>query len=246
MPKYIYPTVRHDVSDNFQAHRSRQPPSVNPGTDYKTWASDYSTHKRPVFAVADGTVRVTSAGGGIWYIEYVDIYGVVHQDLHVSAIWVRPGQEIKQREQIGITGDTGAPGSPHLHHSMKIDGRNVDFELYLTEDSALAELDTTHIEKRTEEIEMAQDRYFRRAATGEVALLGSGYAQPDGSGDNRHIFATPADYNDWRSALVTTNNEITRLGGDPRGLNYIPPADLGQIVGLDDHGWEIVCGVYGV
>lgn len=133
---YIYPTERHDVSDSFDDHRNRRPPSVNPGTDYKTWTSDFSTHHRKVFAVSDGVITTTSAGNGIWYIEYRDSYGNVHQDLHLSDILVSRGQNVKQGEVIGITGDSGSPGSPHLHHVLKINGINVDFELYVNKTHA--------------------------------------------------------------------------------------------------------------
>lgn len=143
MPKYIHPTPVTAISDSFADHLVPSPdrggkPSVNPGVDYKAKVGD------PLWAVADGTIQVCSsgiAGSGGRYVQYVDIYGNVFQDLHLRNILVTPGQTVKQGQQIANTG-ASANGSEygvgqHVHHTMKLGGtRNVDFELYVGSDSA--------------------------------------------------------------------------------------------------------------
>lgn len=86
----------------------------------------------PVYAIADGTVRWTSTRGGI-YNATGGTYAVLEHGgpwrlstgrllpttwagyCHLSRLDVVPGQQVRQGEQIGLMGATGAATGVHLH-----------------------------------------------------------------------------------------------------------------------------------
>ncbi|WP_313546369.1 M15 family metallopeptidase [Leifsonia aquatica] len=96
------------------------------------------------------------------------------------------------------------------------------------------------------EDEKEQDMYIRRNSTGEIAVFGSDYRGAVGGAAGRHIFASQTEYNGWRSVISTYNAQIDAQGLDPRGKKFLPPAALTSVMGVDDTGWTIVCGLYGV
>ena len=89
----------------------------------------------PIYATADGTVEMAKWYGG--YGNYVQIghggdfetrYG------HMSRLNVRAGQNVRKGELIGWVGSTGRSTGPHLHYEVRIDGRAVNPEPYLSGD----------------------------------------------------------------------------------------------------------------
>lgn len=132
MAEYIFPTSARGVSDNFQAHKNRTPPSVNPGTDY---TCGYGS---TVVAVKAGTVNLADngndgSGGRMVGINHGD--GTVTQYLHLSQVEVSVGQYIEQGQEIARSGASGFGSDwgygAHLHIALKINGSNVDFENYV-------------------------------------------------------------------------------------------------------------------
>ena len=132
MAEYIFPTSARGVSDNFDAHRNRTPPSVNPGTDY---TCGYGT---TVVAVKAGTVNLADSnndgsGGRMIGIDHGD--GSVTQYLHLSELEVSVGQHVEQGQEIAKSGASGFGSDwgygAHLHIALKINGSNVDFEKYV-------------------------------------------------------------------------------------------------------------------
>lgn len=86
----------------------------HPGIDLQT---DMST---PIYAMASGTV-VGQLGGEYAVIEIKhndELYSVYE---HLSRIDVKLGQKVEAGEQIGISGDTGSAGAPHLHFGFTKD-----------------------------------------------------------------------------------------------------------------------------
>lgn len=127
MSEYIYPTMARSVSDSFADHVARG--SVNPGTDYICGVGT------PVVAVKAGRIMTadsttSGSGGRLIYIDHGD--GTRTDYLHLSRIDVTTGQHVDQGEQIGLSGasawDSERGVGPHLHISLHVNGRNVDFD----------------------------------------------------------------------------------------------------------------------
>ena len=139
MSEYIYPTSARGVSDNFQTHKNRKPPSVNPGTDY---TCGYGT---TVVAVKSGTVTIADSnndGSGGRYIHIDHHDGTATEYLHLSIVEVRVGQAVTQGQEIAKSGASGFGSDhgygAHLHIALKVNGSNVDFEKYVGQGSGPA------------------------------------------------------------------------------------------------------------
>ena len=80
-----------------------------------------------VKAARDGVV--TRAG---WYSGYGYCVDIQHEDGsitrygHNSQITVNEGQQVKQGEQVALSGSTGDSTTPHVHFEIWIDGRRVN------------------------------------------------------------------------------------------------------------------------
>jgi murein DD-endopeptidase MepM/ murein hydrolase activator NlpD len=127
--------VEGRITDSFEGHKNRKTPSRNPGTDYGVATGT------PVKAIADGTISGTvetfrGAGGRMIFQSFGGGYNADY--LHLSRIDVKPGQEVKQGQVIGLSGGSGLGSEtgygPHLHLSIRRGGSptmgvgNVDFE----------------------------------------------------------------------------------------------------------------------
>jgi murein DD-endopeptidase MepM/ murein hydrolase activator NlpD len=128
-------SVEGRISASYQDHKNRTPSSRNPGTDYAVATGT------PVKAIADGTITSTvetfrGAGGRMIFQSFAGGYNADY--LHLSRIDVKPGQEVKQGQVIGLSGGSGLGSEtgygPHLHLSIRRGGSptmgvgNVDFE----------------------------------------------------------------------------------------------------------------------
>lgn len=88
-----------------------------------------SFHKGTDYGCPSGTPIVASADGIVEFAEYQDGYGNViylkHPSgwetryAHLSVMQVRPGQQVKQGQQIALSGATGIGTGPHLHHEFR-------------------------------------------------------------------------------------------------------------------------------
>jgi murein DD-endopeptidase MepM/ murein hydrolase activator NlpD len=128
------------ITDSFDGHRGRtNPPSRNPGTDYGVPKGTV------VKAIADGTVtgivdHFRGAGGRMIFMSFAGGYNADY--LHLQAIDVQPGQQVKQGQRIGLSGASGLGSErgygAHLHFSFRKGGSptmgegNIDFEKMLT------------------------------------------------------------------------------------------------------------------
>lgn len=129
------------ISDSWQVHRNRRPPSTEPGTDY---ACGYGT---PVIAPADGAVVAvkTTNTGAMGRVVMVRMGRDYARGLHLSRVDVAAGDRFTRGHQLGLSGgsakgDDRGVGS-HLHWSFWFDwgdavpspGRSMtnDFETFV-------------------------------------------------------------------------------------------------------------------
>jgi murein DD-endopeptidase MepM/ murein hydrolase activator NlpD len=138
-------SVEGRISASYQDHKNRTPSSRNPGTDYAVATGT------PVKAIADGTITSTvetfrGAGGRMIFQSFAGGYNADY--LHLSRIDVKPGQEVKQGQVIGLSGGSGLGSETgygaHLHLSIRRGGSptmgvgNLDFETLVGTAPALA------------------------------------------------------------------------------------------------------------
>ncbi|MDE6207554.1 MAG: M23 family metallopeptidase [Muribaculaceae bacterium] len=77
----------------------------------------------PVYATADGTVKVAS-----WQSAYGNMVEIDHgfnyttRYAHLSKIIATPGQTVKRGDLIGLVGNTGKSTGPHLHYEVRYRG----------------------------------------------------------------------------------------------------------------------------
>ena len=85
-----------------------------------------STANAPIRASNSGTVVHADYFGIFGNCVIVD-HGMGLQSLyaHLSSIAVSPGDEVKQGQQLGLSGQTGLAGGDHLHFAMLLHGRPV-------------------------------------------------------------------------------------------------------------------------
>lgn len=105
--------------------------SVN-GNRYHGGVDLAAPHGTTVRAARSGTV--VRAG---WWGTYGNAVVLDHGDgtetryAHLSAVSVRVGQPVRQGDELGRVGSTGASTGPHLHFEVRFDGRAVDPLPYL-------------------------------------------------------------------------------------------------------------------
>lgn len=95
--------------------------SYHEGTDFAVPAGT------PVYAPADGVVVIAeqlNVRGNAVVIDHG--WGVFSGLYHLSEIKVTPGQQVKQGDLIGLSGNTGLSTGAHLHWDVRIRGLNVD------------------------------------------------------------------------------------------------------------------------
>ena len=81
----------------------------------------------PVYAIANG--KVIFQGSGEAYGLYVCIRhenGYESRYSHLSRILVKDGQQVKQRQTIGLIGSTGRSTGPHLFFEIIANGKRID------------------------------------------------------------------------------------------------------------------------
>lgn len=83
-----------------------------------------------------------------------------------------------------------------------------------------------------------EDMYARRS-NGEVAIFGASYRSVKGGGTGRHVFASPDEYNAWRSLVISHNTTV-----DASSKRPVPP-ELNKVMNVDDLGWGVLNAIYG-
>ncbi|HEY3295362.1 MAG TPA: peptidoglycan DD-metalloendopeptidase family protein [bacterium] len=96
----------------------------HPGIDYRSTLYGHpSGYGSPVYAAASGTLHTDALANGGYNGNYHEVWidhgsGLASIYLHMTNITVEPGH-VTQGQQIGVTGDAGAPGAPHLHFEVR-------------------------------------------------------------------------------------------------------------------------------
>jgi murein DD-endopeptidase MepM/ murein hydrolase activator NlpD len=122
-PTYIKPLSGGRISSTFG--RRSQP---------KKGASTY--HKGVDIAVPTGTSVWASSGGTVtragWAGGYGNVVCIQHADGketrygHLSKIYLKAGQQVRQGQVIAASGSTGVSTGPHLHFEIRIGGEAVN------------------------------------------------------------------------------------------------------------------------
>lgn len=85
-----------------------------------------------VRVTADGVVVRAGRAGGLGNAVYVAHgYGITTRYGHLSRIDVRPGDRVRQRDVIGLVGNTGRSTGYHLHYEVRVDGKPENPRAYI-------------------------------------------------------------------------------------------------------------------
>jgi murein DD-endopeptidase MepM/ murein hydrolase activator NlpD len=96
----------------------------NGGKDFHPGLDISADKGDPVYATADGKVTNASAAGNYGNLVIVEHgYGIETRYGHLSAFKVKPGQEVKRGDLLGLVGMTGRATGPHLHYEVRANGR---------------------------------------------------------------------------------------------------------------------------
>ena len=81
----------------------------------------------PVTAPQDGIVSFSNWSGGYGLLVTVEhASGVQTRFGHLSRVTVRPGQQVRKGQVLGLVGSTGRSTGPHLHYEIRHRGRAID------------------------------------------------------------------------------------------------------------------------
>lgn len=124
MPDWIAPL------QPLSSWRVTQPfiPGQHYGMDFGNADGTALSIGTPVLAIADGTVVYLGdePGGAGLHTNVNHAGGVQSRDFHLSGFGVTVGQDVKQGDVIGFSGNTGSSTGPHLHHEHRVNGIAVD------------------------------------------------------------------------------------------------------------------------
>jgi hypothetical protein len=198
-----------------------------------------------VRACGSGTVvrrGLWGDGGNTITVDHGD--GIQSFYLHMSSFAVDNLTQVIESQLLGYSGGvrgeagSGSSTGAHIHWHINDNGSVVDPAVYVAGHPTQTPIPT----------EPAQDEeeimYFRREATGEIAMFGAGF-KTGGQGEGRHIFGTTQEYEQWRSIVTLYNQEIDSKGQDQKGKRAVPPP-ISQVFGVSQANWALICGLYGV
>jgi murein DD-endopeptidase MepM/ murein hydrolase activator NlpD len=113
----------------------RNPPPTRQGrrgTEYHSGIDIKVAEGTPVYAAADGKVVFAGANGGYGNtVEIEHSFSVNSKKAktlyaHLKEIVVNQNAYVRQGQQIGLSGNTGNSGGPHLHYGLYFNGAAVD------------------------------------------------------------------------------------------------------------------------
>ncbi len=121
--KFIIPVKgKQKTAFGLRRYRNGKKQGIHKGIDYG------APQGAPVVAANSGVVALTAEDfqmhGKTIVIDHGQ--GVCTLYLHLSAIGVQPGQEVKKGETIARVGSTGVATGPHLHYALYVDRVAVD------------------------------------------------------------------------------------------------------------------------
>ena len=102
---------------------ARQDP-ITGESDYHEGLDISADRGTPVYATADGVVRLAGREGGYGNLVILDHeYGLETRYGHLSRFLVREGAGVKRGDIIGLVGSTGRSTGSHLHYEVRVNGR---------------------------------------------------------------------------------------------------------------------------
>ena len=138
---YHLPSSSTRVTSSFQDHNDRNPPSVQPGTDYgvNKGSACYAPSAGKVLEISTSTGPSNDGQGRYVSIMFDD--GHEGRALHMDRVDVKVGQRVTRGQKIGLTGASGYGSDyyygPHVHQTLWKGGSwstpELDFELYVGE-----------------------------------------------------------------------------------------------------------------
>jgi murein DD-endopeptidase MepM/ murein hydrolase activator NlpD len=110
----------------------------NPFTGVRTFHNGLDVANRigtPIYAPADGIVRVTGVMGALGKTIRIDHgYNIVSKYGHLSQIFVGLNQKVKRGERIALMGTSGRSTGPHLHYQVEVKRRPVNPRLFILDE----------------------------------------------------------------------------------------------------------------
>ncbi len=127
-PTFIKPISGGRMSSPFGR---RKKPKAGASSFHKgiDWATPVGTS---VYASSGGTVVKAGWGSGYGYVVYINHpNGMQTRYGHLSKVYAKVGQTVKQGEVIAASGNTGVSTGPHIHFEILVGGTQVDPMNYL-------------------------------------------------------------------------------------------------------------------
>ena len=110
----VAPIHGAEVICEFGSTGSSWQPEFHTGRDYRAEVGS------PVRSTMAGTVVKVARDDGYGLFVVVQTSGVQHLYGHLSAVSVAVGADVEAGEQLGLSGDSGAAGEPHLHYEERV------------------------------------------------------------------------------------------------------------------------------
>jgi len=135
-----------------------------------------------VYAAFDGVVRIAkyNRGGYGWYVLLRHENGLETLYGHLTRFLVKPGQEVKAGELIGLGGNTGRSTGPHLHFEVRYQGQAFNPEsMYDFDNDSLKTQYFTLTQKHYQDQQSRSKAQFHKVRSGDtLGKLASMYGIP--------------------------------------------------------------------
>jgi murein DD-endopeptidase MepM/ murein hydrolase activator NlpD len=131
--RFIWPVPGGVVTQEFGPTGLAMEPAYAGFAHFHTGIDVAAPMGTPVLAADDGIV-VVAVQGATGYGNHVVLAhdgGLTTLYGHLEQALVAQGQRVRQGQQIGLEGSTGASTGPHCHFEVRVDGRPVDPRGYL-------------------------------------------------------------------------------------------------------------------
>jgi len=121
---------RYPLEKQARVSSGFNPRRVNPVTGIVTAHNgvDFAVSRgTPVLSVGNGEVviaKYSGSAGNYVAIRHGRQYMTAY--MHLDKILVKPGQQVKQGDKIGLSGNTGRSTGPHLHFELHINNKPVN------------------------------------------------------------------------------------------------------------------------
>ena len=123
----LFPTEGF-ISSHFGGRRNpfSNLPDFHEGIDI---SGDFGT---PVLATAQGKVKMARYYGSFGLVVEIEHdNGMTTLFAHLAKAYVKPGEEVRRGQKIGLMGNTGMSTGPHLHYEVRINDQPVNPKPYL-------------------------------------------------------------------------------------------------------------------